>query len=98
MPRLAPVMTTFRPRRSIIDPTEPVRRPARSPGATIWSRALLDDERDTLAAADAGRRDADAAAAPLELLEQGVRDARPRRPERVTERDRAAVDVELRGV
>src|SRR5581483_5511082 len=49
---------------------------------------------DSLADADAHRRDAVAAAAPLHLVEQRRHNARAAAAERVAERDRAAVDVD----
>src|SRR5829696_4424151 len=58
----------------------------------------LEDDGDALAAADAGRGEAVAAAAPLQFVERRQHEARPRGAERVAERDGAAVDVGLRAV
>src|SRR5439155_18842969 len=53
----------------------------------------LDDRRDTLAAADAERGEAVFAAALAQLVREREQKARPRRAERVPERDRPAVHV-----
>ena len=53
----------------------------------------LDDHRDALAAADAGRGDAVALAAAPQLEHQRQQQPRAGGAERMAERDRAAVDV-----
>src|ERR1700687_1779835 len=55
----------------------------------------LQDQRDALAAADAGAREAVANAAATHLLQEGQRQARPGRRQGMPQRDRSAVDVEL---
>src|SRR5262245_33067226 len=55
----------------------------------------LEDHRDALAAADAGRRAAELLAAHLEFADQRQQQARAGGAERMAERDRAAVDVAL---
>src|SRR6266852_931296 len=60
--------------------------------------AALDQHRATLAAADAERGDAAAPAGALEHLQYVQHEARARGADRVTHRDRAAVDVELAAV
>ena len=55
----------------------------------------LDGHRDRAAAAEAQRREPVAALAPRELVEQRRDDPRAAGPDRVAERDRAAVDVDL---
>src|SRR5262245_6049722 len=75
----------------------------RVPSARVWTReftgvsraGVLDQDRDALAAADAGRGDAEALLAAPELQEERQDQARAGRAERVPERDRAAVDVDL---
>src|SRR4051794_3757736 len=52
-------------------------------------------ERDSLADADAHRRQAELAAAALKLLGGGQSEARARHAERMAERDRAAIGVHL---
>src|SRR6185369_13936559 len=56
---------------------------------------VLDQDRDALAAADAGRGDAEALLAAPQLQHERQDQTRARRAERVPERDRAAVDVDL---
>src|SRR5512147_320667 len=56
----------------------------------------FDQHRAALPAADADRRDAALSAGAHERVQQVEHDPRARRADRVTERDRAAVDVELR--
>src|SRR5205085_2168903 len=58
----------------------------------------LEDDRDALPAADAGRGQAVATAAAAQLHERRQDEARARSAERVAERYRAAVDVRLRAV
>src|SRR5882724_9562811 len=53
---------------------------------------------DAHAAADAQRREPLLRVAASHLVEQRHQDARARGPDRVTERDRAAIDVDLRRV
>src|SRR4051794_30569814 len=55
----------------------------------------LDDDRVTLAAAAADRRDAESSAAASKLVNQRADDPRPGGPDRVTKGDRAAVDVDV---
>src|SRR5690242_17616711 len=55
-------------------------------------------ERDSLADTDAHRGQSELTAAPLELLGSGERKPRSRHSKRVSEGDRAAVGVHLRGV
>src|SRR5262245_43829469 len=57
--------------------------------------AALEDHRDPLAAADARRRAAERLAAVLELAHQRQQQPGAGRAERVAERDRTAVDVDL---
>src|SRR6266498_2976513 len=54
-----------------------------------------DDQRVALPAAAAERRRADSAATPAQLLREGQDQPRAAHPDRMTERDRAAVDVDL---
>ncbi len=58
----------------------------------------LDDHRDGFAAPEAERREPVARAPLVERREQRRQDARPARADRVAERDRAAVDVDRRGI
>src|SRR5262245_4745396 len=54
----------------------------------------LDQQGDSLAAADAERRQAETRAAPPHLVKERDRDARSRRADRMAQRDGAAVDVD----
>src|SRR5213592_4568295 len=56
----------------------------------------LDHGRDRLAEADAHRRDAEASLAPLELVQEGRSHPRPGCPERMAQRDAAAVRIDVR--
>src|SRR3954467_8649257 len=56
----------------------------------------LEDHRVALAAAGADRGDAEPAAAAAQLVDQRAEDAGARGPDRVAERDRPAVHVDLR--
>src|SRR5262245_32756806 len=80
------------------------RRTTRVPSARVWIKVLtaapgwvgsglrvLDQERDPLAAADAGRGDAEALPRAAELVGERQDEPRARRAQRVAERDRAAV-------
>ena len=60
--------------------------------------APLHSERYAVAAAQAQRRHAATQAPLLEGMQQGREDPRPTRANRVTERDSAAVDVDLPGI
>src|SRR5689334_21597669 len=64
----------------------------------IFSEEPLDCDGDALAAADAERRDAPAAAGPPQPIEQGDDDPRPAAADRVAQGDGSAVDVDLLGV
>ena len=70
-----------------------------APKLSSWRlRAIvhpLHDRRDPLADADAHRREAVAAAGPAQLVDQHRDQAAAAHPERMAERDRAAVDVDL---
>src|SRR6476646_5025495 len=55
----------------------------------------LEHDRVALAATRADRGDAEPAAAAAELMHQGADDSRPGGAYRMSERDRAAVDVDL---
>ena len=59
------------------------------------SEAALDRERDGLAAAQAERRDSASQTAILQRIEQRRQHARARGAERVSQRDGAAIDVDL---
>src|SRR5579864_295457 len=69
-------------------------------GAAPRGRRLhaLDQRGRAEAAAAAHRDEPEAAAAALELVQRRGQQARAGRPERVADRDRAAVDVHVRGV
>src|SRR3954468_9367131 len=69
--------------------------PTRAGGGGSRSGEDLEQPGSALAAADAHRHDAPLRAAPLALLEDVARTARPGHPERVPDGDRAAVDVVL---
>src|SRR5262249_51841325 len=62
------------------------------------SHKSTDGNGDSLTAADAGRDNAKLRLAALHLERERQHDPRPRSPERVPERDRAAVDVDLLAV
>src|SRR5439155_9997567 len=79
----------------------PTRRTAGQRGRARRDRvflAALDPRRDSLAAADAERREPVALLTLAELVGEREREARARRAERVPERDRAAVHVRLLAV
>src|SRR3954454_8865108 len=61
-------------------------------------RSALQDDGEPLADADADRGDRHAAAPALELVRRVADDAAARAAERVADRDRAAVDVDLLGI
>src|SRR5689334_23849719 len=58
-------------------------------------RDALDEHRSALSAADADRCNAAPAAGALEHVQHVQHDPRPRRANRMAERDRTAVDVQL---
>src|SRR5919205_677248 len=62
---------------------------------TGGSSDSLEGRRDGAAAAETQRRHAVAALAAAQLVEQGRDDSRSRGADRVPERDRAAIDVDL---
>src|SRR4051812_48802855 len=82
----------------VFAPTSP-EHPAASKTAPAAATRLrferFNDDRDPLSAADAGRAEAIALARSLQGVDQMGDDARARRRERVAQRDRAAVDVQL---
>src|SRR6185369_3293409 len=63
----------------------------------LFSGCALDDHRDALPSADAERRKAERHVALLHRVQQRHEDARAAGTDRMTERDRAAVDVDLGG-
>ena len=72
---------------------ERVRRRIAGPGQAGWD--ALDRHRDGAAATETQRGETVATLAPGELVEQRRDDPRSRRPDRMAERDRPAVDVDL---
>src|SRR5262245_30705917 len=96
MPRVPPVTTATR---AIVFP--PVQKKARPPVAAsslILRSVARDAHGDAHAAADAQRRQALLGVALLHLVEQRHENARPRRADRMAERDGAAIDVDLRRI
>ena len=77
------------------DATRPAGRRRRSGSRRVIGRRHAQDQRVALAAAAAQPGGADAAAAPLQLEREVQHDPGTRHADRVTERDRAAVDVDL---
>ena len=55
----------------------------------------LDDDRIALTAAGADCGQADTSASPAKLIDQRKQDARPASGQRMTERNRAAIDIDL---
>src|SRR5438093_10796679 len=84
-------------------------RPAFSRLSRSWTRTdedsrasasgdALEGHGDRATAAEAQRRQPVAALAPPKFVKQRRDDARPRRPDRMAERNRSAIDVDLRPV
>src|SRR5437763_2321958 len=71
---------------------------ALSPSYMFVRSAAFDAHRNSHAAADAQRREALLHAALLHFVEQGHEDARPGCPDRMAQRDRAAIDIDPIGV
>src|SRR5262249_22212933 len=84
-----------RPSRRLAASGEAARRPTTR--ASVLA-VRLEEPRGALAAADAHRHHAVARLAPEQLVGDGANHARARHAERMADRDRAAVDVELRGI
>src|SRR4030095_9157842 len=63
-----------------------------------WTSNALDNHRDALSYSDAHGAQRVAPAAALQLIDRGRDEARTRRAERMTERDRAAIRVDVRSV
>src|SRR6476620_11007746 len=63
------------------------------PENSVFRLSILDQQRNALPAADAGRRDAVAQVGALQLPRQRNRKAHAGRAERMADRDRAAIDV-----
>src|SRR5690348_1869351 len=101
MPRVPPVTTATR---AIFLPRSLLREPPRRRLPVIenaWRRrgsAALDAHRDAHAAADAERGEPLLHVPLLHLVEERHQDARSGGADRVPQRDRAAVDVDLRDV
>src|SRR5437868_11764338 len=97
--RRAVVGTRSRRARSVAQPrAHPRIEPARPAQRTLGSRRHAQDERVTLPATATERGRTGAATATTKLLGQGEHDPRPGGTDRVTQRDRAALDVDLRDV
>src|SRR3984885_12397349 len=86
--------TTTRIFLSVTEATGVSRHPAARGGLYVQGALGADDQGVALAAARADRRHAQTAAAPAQLVDEGAEDSCPRGPDRVAERDRAAVDVD----